>query len=183
MFDDRQIAVGVVSILLGIGLLAGLWAFMRRAGRGEENTGRRDKWAAHKGTYTDARWNKPGVTVLVLFIAFSVWLSLTSPHPTPPTAEEIQREKERKAKAADESSQREYYKRSLCIEAAACKKYDKMRLECATAGDFKKCLRIKMGSDVVYSERCSGFIEGAPALPPPPETPNAVDCFFRTLVR
>src|SRR5262245_29485726 len=35
----------------------------------------------------------------------------------------------------------------LCEQAAACKKYDAARLECATAGNLKTCLRIKMGDD------------------------------------
>jgi hypothetical protein len=70
----------------------------------------------------------------------------------------------------------------LCRAAAACKKYSEVRLECATAGNFKTCLRIKMGDDASFSEMCSGYDEGAPAVPLPPETPNAVNCFFRNLL-
>ena len=69
-------------------------------------------------------------------------------------------------------------KRSLCREAAACKKYSEVRLECATAGSFKTCLRIKMGSDVNYNGMCSGYEDGAPAIPLSPQAPNAVSCFF-----
>ncbi len=74
-------------------------------------------------------------------------------------------------------------KLSLCHAAAACKKYSEPRLECATAGNFKTCLRIKMGNDASYSGMCSGYDEGAPAVPLPPETPNAVACFFRNLLQ
>jgi hypothetical protein len=69
----------------------------------------------------------------------------------------------------------------LCREAAACKKYSEARLECATAGNFINCLRIKMGEDAIYSGVCGGFDEGAPAVPLPPETPNAFQCFLRRM--
>jgi hypothetical protein len=42
-------------------------------------------------------------------------------------------------------------KLALCHQAAACKKYSKVRQECATAGSFKTCLRIKMGDDAYLS--------------------------------
>src|SRR5262249_61990704 len=77
--------------------------------------------------------------------------------------------------------QKEELNLALCRQAAACKKYSEARLECATAGNFKTCLRIKMGEDAAYIGMCSGYEDGAPAVPLPPETPNAVDCFFRTL--
>jgi hypothetical protein len=35
-----------------------------------------------------------------------------------------------------------------------------------------------MGNDANYSGVCSGFEEGAPAVPLSPETPNAVECFI-----
>jgi hypothetical protein len=72
--------------------------------------------------------------------------------------------------------------RSLCHAAAACKKYSEARLECATAGNFKTCLRIRMGNDASYSDLRSGYDEGAPAVPLPPETPNTVTCFFINLL-
>jgi hypothetical protein len=73
------------------------------------------------------------------------------------------------------------YKSQLCRVAAACKKYDQARLDCATAGNFKTCLRIKMGHDEDFISACSGYVEGAPAVPLSVETPNSVNCFFRTL--
>jgi hypothetical protein len=72
-------------------------------------------------------------------------------------------------------------KLALCHQAAACKKYSNVREECATAGSFKTCLRIKMGDDAHWSDTCSGYVEGGPALPLSPQTPNSIDCFFGTL--
>jgi hypothetical protein len=65
----------------------------------------------------------------------------------------------------------------LCRIAAACKKYDEARLDCAAAGNLKTCLRIKMGEDVSYAEGCSGYNLGSPAILDP-RTPNAVQCFL-----
>ena len=76
----------------------------------------------------------------------------------------------------------EEMERYLCRVASACKKYSDVRLECATAGNFKTCLRIKMGDDASYSDICSGYYEGAPAVPLSPETPNAVVCYFRLML-
>jgi hypothetical protein len=69
----------------------------------------------------------------------------------------------------------------LCRTATACKKYDEMRLECATAGNLKTCLRIKMGEDASYIGTCSGYVEGGPAVPLAPETPNALGCFYHRI--
>jgi hypothetical protein len=66
----------------------------------------------------------------------------------------------------------------LCRKAAACKKYDQVRLDCATAGNFKTCLRIKMGEDVSYADVCSGYDVGAPAIPLDPKTPDVVRCYI-----
>ena len=80
------------------------------------------------------------------------WLSGT-PAPIPPTAQDravLQFEREQKL--------------SLCRVAAACKKYSDIRLECATAGNFKTCLHIKMGDDAAYINTCSGYREGDPAV-------------------
>jgi hypothetical protein len=94
------------------------------------------------------------------------WLGWSAP---PPSPAELERTRQIQGK-----------KRYLCLAAAACKKYDQVRLECATAGNFRTCLRIKMGDDASYSDTCS-VSEGGPALRPPPETPTGLECFFLTL--
>ena len=38
-------------------------------------------------------------------------------------------------------------------------------------------------NEASYSGMCGGYDEGAPAVPLPPETPNAVTCFFRNLLQ
>jgi hypothetical protein len=55
---------------------------------------------------------------------------------------------------------------------AACKKYDQARLQCATAGNFKTCLQIKMDNDISYVDLCGGSDEGRPAEPLDPRHPT-----------
>jgi hypothetical protein len=58
--------------------------------------------------------------------------------------------------------------RVACQVSAACEKYDKARIDCATAGNFKTCLRIKMGDDERYGRYCTnGYDEGAPPMRSP----------------
>lgn len=118
-----------------------------------------------------------GIVPLALLV-LGIWAVWTSPPPTP--AQQMARQQ---SEAAEQAARRERdeFKRLLCRVAAACKKYSEARLECATAGNFKTCLRIKMGTDASYTGVCSGYDDGAPAVPLSPETPNAVECFFLTI--
>jgi hypothetical protein len=112
-------------------------------------------------------------------MAWGTWNAWTKP---PPTPEELAAQAKR-YQTERTHREAEQLKLALCEQAAACKKYSEARLECATAGNFRTCLRIKMGDYASYNGTCSGYVEGAPAVPLPPETPNTVDCFFRTLLK
>jgi len=79
---------------------------------------------------------------------------------------------------ADEHKQRIVLDRYLCRKMAACSKYDRVWVECATAGNIETCLRIKMGDDFRDVETCGVDYEGAPAALLNPRTPNALRCFF-----
>ena len=68
--------------------------------------------------------------------------------------------------------------RYLCRKAAACSKYDRVRVDCATDGNIEACLRIKMGDDFRDVETCGVDYEGGPAALLDPRTPNALRCFF-----
>jgi hypothetical protein len=76
-----------------------------------------------------------------------------------------------------EAQERREYDLYLCRMKDACSKYDRVRLECAVAGDFRTCLRIKMGDDVHFVDVCSGYNAGGPAVPLDPQSPDAVRCF------
>ena len=79
---------------------------------------------------------------------------------------------------ADEHKQRIVLDRYLCRKMAACSKYDRVRVDCATAGSIDTCLRIKMGDDFRDVETCGVDYEGGPAALLDPRTPNALRCFF-----
>jgi hypothetical protein len=140
-----------------------------------------------KKDYSGGPWARPVRTVffsmLWLVVLCGIWVAFTAPPPKPRTVEDEQRnamaEKARLA-AEKDRQQFEQAKRELCHFAAVCKKYDTVRLECATAGNFKTCLRIKMGGDADFTNSCNGFNEGGPAVPPPVGTPSTVECFFLT---
>jgi len=116
--------------------------------------------------------NLLGFLYLAVFV-WGVWAMMTR---SPPTAAD----KERDATIERAHQQADQYQKYLCVAAAACKKYDTVRLECATAGSFRTCLRIKMGDDSSYIDAC-GNGDGAPASPSPPDTPNNFECFFRKM--
>jgi hypothetical protein len=111
----------------------------------------------------------------IALVGALIWLAATEPPPSPA-------EQERRAAVDRQNQQNQEKERYLCLSAAACRKYDEVRLECAAAGNFKTCLRIKMGNDAGFIDSCS-LTEGGPALRPPPKTPTVVECFFLTLFR
>jgi hypothetical protein len=79
------------------------------------------------------------------------------------------------ASAATEASKRaEEMTAFRCKAKSICKTYGRVRQECATAGNYKNCLRIKMGSEAYeIIDMCTE--EGETVDPSPP---SAVDCFF-----
>jgi hypothetical protein len=129
-------------------------------------------------------FKRPVFGIAGAVIAVFVWLSalsLLAPSPPNYTPEEMARSAEEEAKRAAERENQREFRRYLCHAAAACRKYSEARLECATAGNFKTCLRIKMDEDASYSDMCSGYDIGAPAVPLPRETPDWKTCLFLTM--
>jgi hypothetical protein len=117
--------------------------------------------------------------IVILVVVVQLWVILFSP----PTAKDQVKAAENAQARGDKREAARREKKAqvlfLCEQAAACKKYDAARLECATAGNLKTCLRIKMGDDdLTFTNVCSGYDPGAPARPLPPNTPNVVQCFF-----
>ena len=78
---------------------------------------------------------------------------------------------------ADEHKQRIVLDRYLCRKMAACSKYDRVRVDCATAGSIDTCLRIKMGDDFRDVETCGVDYEGGPAVLLDPRTPMPFAAF------
>ena len=134
---------------------------------------------------TNFTYSKTAICWLGLILALSavaIWLDRTKPPPNPDELRAQQAAQQVAQRRREAEVHHEEMERYLCRVASACKKYSDVRLECATAGNFKTCLRIKMGDDASYSDICSGYYEGAPVVPLSPETPNAVVCYFRLVL-
>jgi hypothetical protein len=73
--------------------------------------------------------------------------------------------------------------RSLCQKAKACEQYNKVRLECAAAGNLKACIRIKMVDNQSYVGLCSGYNEDMPPASADlfARAPNTIKCFLLNL--
>ena len=71
-----------------------------------------------------------------------------------------------------EQEQRDY----LCHLKSVCPKYGKIRQECATAGSYRTCISIKMGSD---SSLTSGCTEEGEILVPDNVVPGFLECLLR----
>ena len=113
-------------------------------------------------------------TVLALILI--VW-DMVMPSPTPEEAARLNLAARLNSQVNSQASIAD--KQKLCFAARVCKKYSEARLDCATAGNFKTCLRIKMGDDAyAFASMCSGGDIGAAAAALSPETPNALECFF-----
>ena len=115
------------------------------------------------------RWIALSGLLGMALIGGAVWVPLEEP-----TTEE----KATTKLLADEHKQRIVLDRYLCRKMAACSKYDRVWVECATAGNIETCLRIKMGDDFRDVETCGVDYEGGPAALLDPRTPNALRCFF-----
>jgi hypothetical protein len=141
--------------------------------------------------YSGGPWARPvrnAFFLMLLLVVLCCVGAVFTDHPPPkPLTPEEQRARQAAEKDRQQIEQakqvKQQVKQDLCRAAAVCKKYDTVRLECATAGSFKTCLRVKMGDDSVFANSCNGYSEGGPALPPPPGTPNVVECFFLTMSR
>ena len=69
-----------------------------------------------------------------------------------------QRAAERKALQAaqrDEKRAKADFDRTLCELQETCAEYAKARHDCAVAGDFAKCLEVRMSTSLYYAGMCS----------------------------
>jgi hypothetical protein len=145
------------------------------------------------------RWIRlhPGYAVLLLIIGVFVMSGISAyqePPRQPETSEQIEARHAAEARSAElrrqaavrqqqaEELQRQQLERdkNLCRVQSVCAKYSAVRQECATAGNFENCIRVKMG-DGAFMEigRCAndGTVYFAPA-----NMPSRAQCFFFRLL-
>lgn len=108
---------------------------------------------------------------LVIYVPMGVYAVLH-----PPTAQQLQAdaqaEQARKAAEAATVEQERY----LCRLATVCKKFESVRQDCATAGNFGNCIKVKMGDDD------AGLIDSCTndgkLLYTPEQMPDGLRCFI-----
>jgi hypothetical protein len=106
--------------------------------------------------------------------------------PPPPTPEQIEVRKIRDAaeqaalveqRRADKVKQ--VRRAAYCETAHTCKRYGKVRQECAVAGDFKNCVTVKMGDNMSYAEFATDCHDDGTVRWQLTNAPGAVECFYQ----
>jgi hypothetical protein len=119
---------------------------------------------------------------IILLIAWGASL----PNPPPETPEQTQaRKTAQQAQAKLQAAEAERRKaaanqvKALCAQQAICTKFAEARQACATAGNYKNCVDIKMGSDAtggLYPCMNDGHIWNEP-----PDMPNRFQCLLSAI--
>ena len=117
---------------------------------------------------------------LLALMGAAAWLLLMQPLPPPEEKAQHALIAKERAKEYQQSIELD---RHLCRKAAACSKYDRVRVDCATASSIETCLRVKMGDDFRDVETCGVDYEGGPVALLNPRTPNALRCFLLNATR
>jgi hypothetical protein len=123
-------------------------------------------------------WKREPLTVLVVLLVLGilVWGAL---RPTE-TAEEAQARFESQRRQYAESKAAKENTKLLCTLKDTCEKYGTARQQCATAGSFQNCVRVKMGSiNYEVVDRCTE--DGKPSGIPASEIPDPLNCFLGPL--
>jgi hypothetical protein len=83
----------------------------------------------------------------------------------------------RRAEQQNRETERRERTKMFCKLESVCSRYGEVRQECATAGNFDNCIRVKMG-DAHSSEIESCTNDGKLAYVSQDESPNRVECFL-----
>jgi hypothetical protein len=118
-----------------------------------------------------ARRQKIAIGVLAVYVgSFLVFGMFYRPPPSlPPTQEQLKLEKQ----LADERKDRDRDNVYWCSLAVVCSKYAEVRDQCAVAGDFTNCLRVKLKDDWNRIDQCA---DGGKLIDPPANMPDTFQC-------
>jgi hypothetical protein len=117
-------------------------------------------------------------------IVITLLLAPTTVHQIrhPPTADEIKTYKEnlienqQKETAAHQIEQHKFLlEKYTCRQIEACEKYADVRQQCATAGDFGNCIKVKMGDE--SAQLIGGCTNDGKSLIPKEDVPNPLRCW------
>ena len=118
------------------------------------------------------------VLPLVILIVV-ILLAVFSPSTLPQWEEQWEaakiKEREDAHQALDRQQQASDRQKTLCRLLSLCSKFGDARAACATAGNYKMCIDIKMGADAMDSYLCTndGAVSGQPN-----DMPTAFECLW-----
>lgn len=100
------------------------------------------------------------------------------PEPTSETVEQRRARIEAQQVKLQREASEQQRTRSLCQAAELCRKFGEARQACATAGNYKNCVDIKMGKDATDLYPCmnDGHVWAEPA-----DMPNRFQCFIQSI--
>jgi hypothetical protein len=125
---------------------------------------------------------------LAILVVFGIVNSLINPPPPPvpetpaqvaARVEAAQRLETEQAEQAVKHREQSHYKDELCHIKQVCSVYRTARQDCAVAGDFDNCVRVKIGEkDTVEMSLCTrdGEINSKQYVS---DMPNAIECAAR----
>jgi hypothetical protein len=120
----------------------------------------------------------PARVIWSVILLFSGWAVVTAP--PPPVETPVQMQARLAAQQAEhaQATLRAERQKSLCNQQTICTKFAVARQECATAGNYKNCVDIKMGKDAMDLYPCmnDGRVWGEPA-----DIPNRFQCFIQSI--
>jgi hypothetical protein len=116
------------------------------------------------------------VVILIVVILLAVF----SPSTLPQEQWEAAKIKEREDahQALDRQQQASDRQKTLCRLLSLCSKFGDARQACATAGNYKMCIDIKMGADAMDRYPCKN--DGA-VFDQPNDMPTAFECLWTKL--
>jgi hypothetical protein len=143
-------------------------------------------------------------TILIILIGFFAFALARKPPPYPAPeqvaqeaaaraaliqeeqAEKAQRAaliQEEQAEKAQRAAQAEKAQRTLRITMCTCKRYAAVRQECAVAGNFENCIKVRMMGDsmTTYDDLANNCADDGTVRWQPEKVPSSVQCFLFNL--
>src|SRR5690348_9076821 len=93
-------------------------------------------------TTKEKKW---GATIFIALLAAIFIFDAIDSYLHPKTPEQIKAESAAAAARSKTALEHTFMLSALCHQQVVCKKYGTARQECATAGDFNNCIKVKLG--------------------------------------
>jgi hypothetical protein len=95
----------------------------------------------------------------------------------PQTLEQLKAIETRREASKQAAKEHQEFLTAMCHQQGVCDKFGKARQECATAGNYDRCIDIKLGADDAAS--VGSCTEDGKMTYTPPDMPNSINCWTR----